>query len=201
MKYPPPHYQNDDKHLMLEVIRTFPLATVISVENNLPIISHLPLIYNSEEKLIGHIDIFNPQAKLLSDNKPATIIFYGPQSYISPSLFKRKQLPTYNYIRVHLTGTVAAIDSKEALKQSLINMTTFLEHPHQKFKLEANNPSMEHNLNYIKMFEITITSWEGKFKLSQDKTKEDTDIALSQLIKQNKQKISVFYLKLIHRKQ
>ena len=193
MKYPPPHHQDNNQEHLIEVIKTYPLATVISVNNNEPLITHLPLIYReSDGKLIGHIDIYNPQTPLLKGNNIVTLIFSGPQCYISPSVYTTTQLPTWNYIKVHLKGTVKAIESKEALKQSLITMTEFLEAPEHKYVLDANNPRMEANLDYIKMFEITITDWEGKFKLSQDKKTADTANAKTELIKKNQESIKTF---------
>ncbi len=192
MKYPPKHHQDDNINHMIDVIKTYPLATVISVKDNKPLITHLPLIYNHEEKLIGHIDIYNPQADLMRDNNEVTIIFSGPQCYISPSVYTTTQLPTWNYIKVHLKGTVKRIESKEALKQSLIEMTEFLEAPDHKYVLDADNQRMIGNLNYIEMFEITITDWEGKFKLSQDKKAKDTENARAELIRANQESIKVF---------
>ena len=193
MKYPPPHHQDKNQEHLIEVIKTYPLATVISVNNHEPLITHLPLIYReSDGKLIGHIDIYNPQTPLLKGNNIVTIIFSGPQCYISPSVYTTTQLPTWNYIKVHLKVTVKAIESKEALKQSLITMTEFLEAPDHKYVLDANNPRMEANLDYIKMFEITITDWEGKFKLSQDKKTADTQNAKNELIRANQESIKTF---------
>lgn len=184
---------------MLEVIKNYPLATVISVNNNAPFITHLPLIYREEDgKLIGHIDIYNPQTPFLKDQREVTIIFEGPQCYISPSVYSTTQLPTWNYIKVHLTGKVKAIESKDALKESLIKMTEFLEQPDHKYVLEPDNPRMGRNLDYIKMFEIEITKWEGKFKLSQDKTKTDTRLAKNELIRANQQSIIAFLAKVFN---
>lgn len=192
MKYPPPHHQDHDRQHMIEVLKTYPLATVISCKDNSPIVTHLPLVYRDDGKLIGHIDKFNPQVELLRDNNEVTIIFSGPQCYISPSVYTTTQLPTWNYIKVHLKGKVTAIESKEALKESLIKMTEFLEHPEHKYVLEPDNPRMDAFLDYIKMFEIEITSWEGKFKLSQDKKKSDTENAKAELIRANKQSVQAF---------
>lgn len=192
MKYPPKHHQDDNINHMIDVIKTYPLATVISVSNNKPLVTHLPLIYNQDKKLIGHIDIYNPQAELLRDNNEVTIIFSGPQCYISPSVYTTTQLPTWNYIRVHLKGIVKRIESKDTLKQSLIDMTEFLEAPDHKYVLDADNQRMIGNLNYIEMFEITITDWEGKFKLSQDKKAKDTENAREELIRTNQESIKTF---------
>lgn len=176
---------------MIAVIKAYPLATVISVKDNSPLITHLPLIYE-EGKLIGHIDIHNPQTNFLKDDNNVTLIFSGPECYISPSIYTTTQLPTWNYIKVHLKGKVKAIESKEALKQSLITMTQFLEAPDHKYVLEPDNPRMDRNLDYIKMFEITITHWEGKFKLSQDKKPKDTKAAREELVKASQESIRKF---------
>lgn len=192
MNYPPKHHQDQDINHMIEVIKSYPLATIISVDNNIPFITHLPLIYNKKWKLIGHIDIYNPQAKLLKNSNAITIIFSGPQCYISPSIYSTTQLPTWNYIKVHLTGKVKAIESKEALKESLITMTEFLEAPEHNYILESDNKRMEGALDYIKMFEITIDNWEGKFKLSQDKSPKDIENARAKLIRENKKSVEVF---------
>lgn len=192
MKYPPKHHQDNTIDHMIEVLKTYPLATIVSVKDDEPLITHLPLIYREDGKLIGHIDIYNPQAELLKNDYPVTILFYGPQCYISPTIYSTTQLPTWNYIRVHLKGTVKAIESKDALKESLIKMTEFLEDPDHKYILKPDNPRMLAYLDYIKMFEITITHWEGKFKLSQDKKPMDTENARQELIRANQESIKVF---------
>lgn len=193
MTYPPQHHQDNDKDHMIEVIKTYPLATIISVKDNEPLITHLPLIYHEADgKLIGHIDIYNPQTNLLKDHNPITILFSGPQCYISPSIYTTTQLPTWNYIKVHLKGTVKAIESKDSLKQSLITMTEFLEQPDHKYVLEPDNPRMDANLAYIKMFEISIDAWEGKFKLSQDKHPKDIRQARAELVRANQESIKQF---------
>lgn len=173
------------------MIKTYPLATLISVKDNVPLITHLPLIFD-DGKLVGHIDIYNPQTQLLKDNNDLTILFYGPQCYISPSIYSTTQLPTWNYIRVHLKGKVNAIESTDALKDSLIKMTEFLEAPDHKYVLDVDNPRLDANLNYIKMFEIDITSWEGKFKLSQDKHPKDVRSARAELVRANQDSVKKF---------
>lgn len=193
MKYPPAHHQDDNHDHMIEVVKAYPLATVISVKENEPFITHMPLIYReSDGKLIGHIDIYNPQTNLMRGDNEVSIVFSGPQCYISPTVYSTTQLPTWNYIKVHLKGAVKAIESKEALKESLIKMTEFLEAPDHKYVLDPDNKRMDGALDYIKMFEITITEWEGKFKLSQDKRTKDIELAKEKLISANQQSIEGF---------
>ena len=193
MNYPPKHHQDNTINHMIELIKTYPLATLISVKNNEPLITHLPLIYDETTgNLIGHIDLYNPQAELLKNNQPVTIIFSGPQCYISPSIYTTTQLPTWNYIKVHLKGHVQSINDSEAIKKSMMKMTEFLEQPDHKYVLEPDNPRMDGAINYVKGFEITITQWEGKFKLSQDKKPQDIANAREELKRANQESISTF---------
>lgn len=189
--YPPPHHQDNTKEHIVEVIRTYPLATLISVEDDEPLVTHLPLIY-TDGKLIGHIDKFNPQAELLRDGNKVTLIFGGPQCYISPSIYSTTQLPTWNYVKVHLKGIVTAIDDTNRVKQSIVNMTEYLEAPDHKYTLPLDHPRMHALIDYIKGFEINITHWEGKFKLSQDKNPKDIRNARAELIRANQQSIQEF---------
>ena len=194
--YPSSKYKLTDIAPLIEVIKTYPLATLISVENNQPLITHLPLIYN-DGKLTGHIDIYNPQAKLLGNDHLVTAIFSGPEGYISPKIFKNNHLPTWNYVRVHIIGRSKSINEKSILKKSLIEMTTFFEAPNNHYILKPDNPRMAGNLDYIQMFEITITSWEGKFKLSQDKKPSEQLAAKKQLIDNFGQGTEVFLNKIL----
>ena len=52
-------------------------------------------------------------------------------------------------------------------------MTAFLEGNNPNYVLEADNPRMANALDYIVGFRIVIDAWEGKYKISQDKRKED----------------------------
>lgn len=196
MNYPPKQHQDPNINHMIEVIKTYPLATLISVNNEEPLITHLPLIYDETSgKLIGHIDIYNPQAELLKNNQPVTVIFSGPQCYISPSIYTTTQLPTWNYIKVHVKGLVNSIDDSESIKNSMIKMTEFLEQPDHKYILEPDNPRMDGAINYVKGFEISVIHWEGKFKLSQDKKPQDIANAREELIKTNQESIANFLTK------
>jgi transcriptional regulator len=93
---------------------------------------------------------------------------------------------------VHLTGIVKAITSPEKAKRTLVNMTHFLESPDHNYLLEIDDPRMDSMINFIHAFEIEITHWEGKFKLSQDKCEQDQINAIDQLINTNRERIDVF---------
>lgn len=184
--YPPPYHQSDDLQKMMTVIRHYPFAMLVSAKGGRPFITHIPIIYNETSgKLVAHIDKYNPQLETLIDGAEVTVVFNGPDCYISPSVYTTKQLPTWNYISVHIAGTITLINDPEAAKETMIEMTQFLEGKDQKFVLKKDNTRMKRSVNYIQAFDITITHWEGKFKLSQDKNEIDQAHAKEELIKKS----------------
>jgi transcriptional regulator len=178
---------------MISVIKHFPLGMFVTAKGNKPFCTHIPFIYNeTSKKLVAHIDRNNPQLETLMDDAEVTVVFKGPDTYISPSIYSTPQLPTWNYIIVHITGKLKLINNVKTVKQSMIDMTEFLEGKDQKFTLKNDDPRMERLINYIQTFEIEITNWEGKFKLSQDKNAADFENAKEELIKKSRKDISGF---------
>lgn len=172
---------------MIDVIKAHPFAMLVSAKDGVPFVTHIPVIYNEESgKLVAHIDRSNPQVATLLDGSEVTVVFKGPDCYISPSVYSTPQLPTWNYIVVHVKGTVTKINEPTAAKQTMVAMTEFLEQPNPRFSLAMDDPRMDRLIQYIQAFEITITHWEGKFKLSQDKNAEDFILAKQELIKKNR---------------
>lgn len=195
--YPPPHHHNRDVQKMIEVIRSYPLGILVTVNNNQSFITHIPFVYSDQTgKLITHIDALNPQVETLKDGAEVKVIFRGPDSYISPSIYTTKQLPTWNYIIVHVTGTVHLINDSEMVKNTMIEMTEFLEKNNAGFTLKKDNDKMNQLINYIQTFEVDITNWEGKFKLSQDKNPEDYENAKKELIRRSTQEVTSFITKM-----
>jgi len=184
--YPPPYHQTEDQQKMIAVMKAFPFAMLVSAVDGAPFVTHIPIIYNDETgKLVAHIDKSNPQVATLIDGAEVTVVFKGPDTYISPSVYTTKQLPTWNYIIVHVKGTLTLINDPEAAKETMVAMTKYLEGSEQKFVLDKENSSMKRMVNYIQAFDITITHWDGKLKLSQDKIAQDQENAKQELLKKS----------------
>jgi transcriptional regulator len=191
--YPPPHHQSNEIEKMISVIKHFPLGILVTAKDGKPFVTHIPFIYNeTSKKLVAHLDRNNPQLETLKDEAEVTVVFKGPDTYISPSIYTTPQLPTWNYIIVHVTGNIKLINEAEAVKKTMVDMTEFLEGEAQKFELKNDDPRMERLINYIQAFEIEITNWEGKFKLSQDKNAQDFENAKQELIDKSRKDVSGF---------
>ncbi|SEL98888.1 negative transcriptional regulator, PaiB family [Aquimarina amphilecti] len=189
--YPPKHHQDYNNENIKSVAINYPFAILISAQETKPFVTHAPLIFHGD-KLVGHIDANNPHVHLLKGKHPITVVFQGPQTYISPSIYTTNQLPTWNYIIAHATGTVEEIKDPEVIKKSMVIMTDFLENPNQAFNLSIEDPRMDRLIPYIHCFEIEVQQWEGKFKLSQDKVPADIENAKQELIKNNQKSVADF---------
>ncbi len=184
-QYPPEHHREDSFKKIVQTIKAFPFATLVSAQNNDSFITHVPLMYYPDSgehgKLVGHMDRNNPHCGYLN-KRQIKAVFHGPNSYISPNDYLTSQLPTWNHITVHITGKCKVIESTNEVKRSIMRMTEFLETGDNPFILSGDNTKMNQIINFIVGFEIGITTWEGKFKLSQDKNEKDRIAAKLKLI-------------------
>ncbi len=193
--YPPKHHQDDNIDHLIKTIQAFPLATLISANGEDCFTTHIPLIYSKDNsvygKLVGHLDKNNPQCAFL-DNRKVYAIFNGPNTYISPNTYTTVQLPTWNYINVHVEGISIINNDPDAIKKSMIEMTRFLETSDTPFVLDYDHTRMNQLVNFVTGIEITITRLEGKFKLSQDKIPADTKNAREKLILDSQKNLRTF---------
>ena len=74
----------------------------------------------------------------------------------------------------------------------MVSQVVALESPDHRYVLEPDNPKLHRALPYIKGFKVHIDRWEGKLKLSQDKSSENQERANTALIKANQNNISAF---------
>ena len=175
MHYPPPHHQESNYENIVALMQTYPLATIITAKNDVILSTHTPLVYQANEgfgRLIGHLDKHNLQIEHFRSSEKVELIFNGPQVYISPSVYGTTQLPTWNYFKAHLKGRITIERDQEKVKQSLINMTAFLEGENPAYTLDADNPRMAAALDYIVGFHIEIEHGKGNTRFP--KTNEKT---------------------------
>lgn len=198
MKYPIPHFYSEDQQLLVELIELFPLACIISVEEENVYTSYIPLIYK-EGKMVGHVDANNPQARLLTNNRKVKLIFSGPDAYISPAEFTTNELPTYNSVRVEIDGIVNSIE-EEDLKKEIQLLTQQMEAKKQAYVLSHKEERLHSLMPYIHGFSIDIEKIIGKIKMSQDKRTAHFEKA-KQLVNDSYQKRIEKCLQLIQKKK
>ncbi len=172
--YIPPYYKETDEPKLVEFMNANSFAVLINSQNNNLRATHLPFIIekrNDKIHLISHMAKANPQWKEFTENE-LLIIFQGPHAYISPTHYEKKQnVPTWNYIAVHAFGKATIIENP----QSIIAVLEKTIHTYETSYIEQwKGLSDEYKNGMIKgivAFEIEVSRLEGKFKLSQNKTK------------------------------
>lgn len=139
--------------------------------------SLLPLIGRFDEQgalveLIGHLMRSNPLHAALAADPRATILFQGPDSYISPEhAGLRDWGPTWNYAQIKIRADVTFDDdlTEPSLDLLIAAMENGRLQPWSKEELGERYRAM---LGRIIGFRATVTDLSGKFKLGQDEGKE-----------------------------
>lgn len=131
-------------------------------------------------QLQGHLARANPQWHDLAKGTPALVVFNGPNAYVSPNYYPSKSenpavVPTWNYLCVQARGTPQIIDDPDSLLDLVSRLTRHheVDQPHPWAVGDAPAGYIERMLKAIVGFSIAIEHWEGKRKLSQNRSLED----------------------------
>lgn len=183
--YAPKYHKNNDRNEQLQFIRKNSFGMLINEVNNRPWVTHIPFMLNNDgTKLTSHISKGNVQWKNFSTEKEVMVVFTGPHTYVSSSWYNHENVPTWNYIAVHVYGNIRIIEGDElktSLKQLMDHYEADSEHP---VSMEKMTPSyLEKEIRGIVAFEITINQVEAAFKLSQNREKEDYQNIITELNK------------------
>lgn len=155
-------------------------TTIISVADGTPLVSHLPVIpiWNGTAiELIGHLAKANPHCNYLTRSE-AKVIFHGPHTYISPAWYEKNDVPTWNYLSLHISGKVNLIEDYDGIVESLKILSNHSEKHWpsgweffipERFQVEGRLTKS------VVAFKITINEINFKKKLSQNKSKADTN--------------------------
>jgi transcriptional regulator len=141
---------------------------------------------DKEEKMFlrGHVAKANPHWRYLEQQPQCLTIFHGAHSYISPTNYSaRESVPTWNYGAVHLYGNARVFSSPEDLHRVLHELIGTFDPAYALQWATLNEAYRERMLRQIVGFEIEVTKIEGKFKLSQNRTREDQANVIASLEK------------------
>ncbi len=195
---------------------------LVNIEETLPHISHIPFHFaeydsstETENKvLIAHVSNQHPLAEklLTQDGVLLSLVFHGEQAYISPhchdnvdededvnSTNKNQNnrasgqvVPTWNYAKVHVTGTATPITEPEQKYQQMkISSQHFERDQEVPWQLtELSDIKIRQMLTAITFFKVSIDTFEGRFKLSQNKAGRVKKKIAEKLLASGKDKLS-----------
>jgi transcriptional regulator len=171
--YIPKAFEVSDKIKLYDFIKSNSFGILFSQEEYGPFATHLPFLIDDNKSetdvLLGHIAKPNPHWKNLN-NKEVLVVFSGPHAYISPTWYNEDNtVPTWNYVAVHVYGTVRIIDEKEEMIELMEKTVNFYEASMPNpWNAQFDNKFIDGLMNGIVGFEISINKIEGKWKLNQN---------------------------------
>lgn len=180
-----PAFRMDDSQAMAAFIEARHFATLVVSDEDGPVAAHIPMILNRDGagtavSLEGHVARNNPLAALAGQRIRALAIFTGADAYVTPSLYLSKRehgkvVPTWNYVAVHVSGTLEAFNDGDALLQQVNRITDMMEQPAAvPWKVsDAPDDYVSKMLNAITGVRLTISGIEGIRKLSQNRSEAD----------------------------
>lgn len=175
--YNPTRYKSEDTKEAFELMDRYPFATIISVNDNNPTISHLPLTPKWQDdkiELIGHMARANFHWKIL-DKASSTFVFHGPHTFITPMWYTENNVPTWSYSTVHLSGKITLIEDNEGLVECLKHLTNHTERlwPSGWDFFIPDNLSGDNLSKSIVGFKVIVDQINFKKKLSQNRSVTD----------------------------
>jgi transcriptional regulator len=181
--YQPPAFREERLEILHALIRSHPLATLITAGPGGLLANLIPFTLadaNENGILRAHLAKANPQIDALRAGAETLVIFQGPDAYITPTWYASKKehgrvVPTWNYAVVQVRGTPRILDDPAWLRTQVEALTAGQEdHRPEPWKVtDAPAPFIEGQLKAIIGIEIPISTIEGKWKVSQNRSEAD----------------------------
>lgn len=176
--YRPPAFREDRPEVLRDAIRSHPLGTLVTAGPAGIVASMVPFIVRTGpdgDVLCAHLAKGNSQIAELRANAPTSVLFHGPQGYVSPSWYPTKQehgkvVPTWNYIVVQAWGVPIIRDDADWVRAQIGELTNLAEEGRREpWKIEDAPPDfLSGQLKGIVGLEVPVSRIEGKWKLSQN---------------------------------
>ena len=182
--YSPPYNQVEDRAEVLSFMRANNFAVVVTATGGEPRASHLPVLLEERDGnlvIVAHMAKNNPQWEAFFDDE-VLVVFHGPHAYVSPRWYAEKErVPTWNYAAVHAYGKVRAFHEPEAKRSAVAKLVAHHD-PHWLPDYAKLSPGyMAGMLEAIVAFEIPVDRIETRWKLSQNRGREEMELIAAAL--------------------
>lgn len=182
--YTPSFNREEDLPTLRAFVREHSLCALVTKGSSGLMASHLPMVLHEGTEgfgvLRGHLARANSQWREFGAEDEVLGIFTGEQHYVSPAWYPAKQehgkvVPTWNYVAVHVYGTVRVVEDAEWLLEHLNALTDKHEGamPAPWKVSDAPEDFIRKQLAGIVGVELTVMRVEGKWKVSQNRNDED----------------------------
>lgn len=173
-----------DGQEIVAFIQRYSFASIVTQVDGLPVATHLPFLVKKENnKLIlqAHFAKANPQWKEIEGNT-SLVIFTEPHAYISPNNYeKAENVPTWNYLAVHVYGKARILDDVEQKADLLKHTINAFESAYLQQWQGLPEQYRLKMMNGIVAFEIEVTDLQAKKKLSQNRSELERENVINSL--------------------
>lgn len=178
----PDFYREPEHSWIVETMRRNPLALLTSNggDDEAPYATHVPVIIDpalSEDPadlvgttLWGHLNRANPHWEALDRTGTAGLVFRGPGSYVSPTVYQTcPAAPTWDFTAVHIRGPIRRLpsehDSLETVKETV---RAFEGRFGNGWDMNDSVPYFQSIVSGVGAFRMVVTDVDAMFKLSQE---------------------------------
>ncbi|MGE5625022.1 MAG: FMN-binding negative transcriptional regulator [Bacillota bacterium] len=178
--YIPSEFDNPDLAQLHDMMRRHPFALLVTPFEGELFLTHLPFHLDASRgpkgTLEAHLAKVNPHCAALMAGAPSTVVFKGPDAYVSPRWYvdPAKNVPTWNYVAIHAHGAPRTTEDPARLLALIGTLTdeheAYIENP---WSLKEAQAHAERLAGHIVGFELPLARLEGKYKLSQNRCPED----------------------------
>ena len=159
-------------------------AALVTFDGEKPIATHTPVeVVESENgwTIYGHISRANPQWETFSELE-IFLIFQGAHTYISPRWYNHINVPTWNYMLVHVYGKVRLLQGDELFE--LLSRLVRSHEANSQYRLESlPQDFVRKEMKGVVGFAIDVTRVDAGYKLSQNRNDEDHENIVRELNK------------------
>ena len=185
--YIPAIYKNENQEEINDFLQKNSFGILVNQTNGKLWATHIPLELdtnkNGKQVLYGHIAKENPQWSGFLNNDKILAIFSGAHSYISPSWYDHENVPTWNYIAVHIYGTIKIIEGEAVIESLKKLVDKYEQNSENPVRIEDFSKKTMMQTRGIVAFEIVIEEIQAQHKLSQNRDKKNYDNIISELKK------------------
>lgn len=178
--YIPHYYKNENLEEIKAFLQENSFGILINQVDGRPWATHIPLELDKsvegKDLLVSHLAKANPQAQNLKNGAEVLCIFNGPHAYVSSSWYAEEEVPTWDYIAVHVYGTVTLLTEQET-KQSLHKLVAKHEKTSENpISLSDMSPNTLKQVKGVVGFQIEIREIQAAYKLSQTRPEDHPKI-------------------------
>ena len=181
--YIPKLYREEDREKILEFLKQNNFPALVSHDGEKLIATHLPVeVVQAEDgalTILGHMSRANPQWKSFGEQE-VLLIFQGTHTYISPRWYDHVNVPTWNYMMVHLYGKVRLVEGDELY--SLLSQLVQKHEVRTSYSLERlPQDFVQKEMNGVVGFAVDVTRVDASYKLSQNRNNADHENIIREL--------------------